>query len=121
MLLKKYSLIIIFTFLSALTFAQHELSGTITDSTNHAPLIGVTVYIPDLKLGASTDADGKYILKNIPKGTFLAVASFIGYASQTKEVTIKEAATIDFVLEASGSSLKEVIVTGVSAATEQKT
>jgi len=121
MLLKKHSFIIIFTFISAITFAQHELSGTITDSTSKVPLIGVTVYIPDLKLGASTDADGKYTIKNIPKGTFLAVASFIGYASQTKEVAINETASVDFVLETSGSSLKEVIVTGVSSATEQKT
>ncbi|MHB8261214.1 MAG: TonB-dependent receptor [Bacteroidia bacterium] len=102
-------------------FAQNILSGRILDAADSSALVGVTVYIPDLKVGALTDVDGKYILKNIPKGTFLAVASLIGYASQTKEVEVEEEATVNFVLENSGSSLKEVIVTGVSSATEQKT
>ncbi len=120
MLLKKYSFIGLLVFLAFATKAQNELSGKITDSTSHSPLTGVTIYIPDLKLDATTDANGKYVLKNIPKGTFLAVVSLIGYASQTKEIEIEEAAVIDFVLEESGTSLKEVIVTGVSSATEQK-
>ncbi|HEX7412846.1 MAG TPA: TonB-dependent receptor, partial [Bacteroidia bacterium] len=102
-------------------YSQNILSGKITDATDSSALVSVTIYIPDLKVGALTDADGKYTLKNIPKGTFLAVASFIGYASQTKEVEIEESSTVDFALESSGSSLKEVIVTGVSSATEQKT
>ncbi|HXB41477.1 MAG TPA: carboxypeptidase-like regulatory domain-containing protein, partial [Bacteroidia bacterium] len=120
MLLKKYSFTLIFTLLSICAFAQHELSGRITDSTNQAPLTGVTVYIPDLKLGAVSDADGKYIIKNVPKGTFLAVASLIGYASQTKEITVSETAIVNFALETSGNSLTEVVVTGVSSATEQR-
>jgi iron complex outermembrane recepter protein len=120
MQLKKYSFIILFVFFNIISFAQNELSGKITDSTNHSPLIGVTVYIPDLKLGTTTDTGGKYLIKNVPEGTFLTVASFMGYASQTKEVDIKETATVDFVLQESGNSLSEVVVTGVSSATEQR-
>src|ERR1700739_1157939 len=120
MQLKKYSLLILLTFLSIIGFSQNELSGTITDSANHAPLAGVSVYIPDLKLGATTDADGKYSIQNTPHGTFLAIVSVIGYASQTKEVEMKETAVIDFVLQESGTALNEVIVTGVSTATELK-
>ena len=39
---------------------------------------------------------------------------------KTKEITIKETATADFVMESSATELKEVIVTGVSTATEQQ-
>ena len=119
--IKNYISIIACLLLSISSFAQNTLSGKIIDSTNHAPLIGVTVYIPDLKLAATTDTDGNYILKNIPNNRFLVVASLIGYASQAKEIDVKESANLDFALEESGNSLKEVIVTGVSSATEQKT
>ncbi|HWY37341.1 MAG TPA: TonB-dependent receptor, partial [Bacteroidia bacterium] len=98
--------------------AQNELSGKISDSKEKLPLAGVTVYIPDLKLGAVSDSGGKYTIKNIPKGTFLAVVSCLGYASQTKEVAVNETAIVDFTLEESGTSLTEVVVTGVSSATE---
>ena len=112
-----------FLFLLARVFSwgmsQNMLSGKVTD-TNHSALNGAYVYIPDLKLGALTDVEGKYTLKNIPNGTYLAIASFSDYASQAKEVTLKGIATSDFILNEPGIELKEVIVTGVSSATEQK-
>ena len=100
--------------------SQNVLTGKITDNTSHAALDGAYIYIPDLKLGAITDADGKYTIKNITNGTYLAVASIIGYASQTKEITVKESAMANFDLKVSGTELENVIVTGVSSATEQK-
>ena len=87
--MKKIFFYLLLILISEKTFAQHELSGKITDKKTNSPLIGVTVYIPDLKLGSATDSSGNYVIKNIPKGTFLAVISFLGYASQTKEVEIK--------------------------------
>lgn len=101
-------------------FSQNVLSGKITDNANHAALNGASVYIPDLKLGAVTDANGKYSIKDVPHGTYLVVASFLGYASQTKEINIKETAIADFVLGQSAVELKGIIVTGVSTATEQQ-
>ena len=101
-------------------FSQNVLSGKITDNTSHNALNGASVYIPDLKLGAVTDANGKYSIKDVPHGTYLVVASFLGYASQTKEINIKETATADFVLGQSAVELKGIIVTGVSSATEQQ-
>ena len=116
----KIRVILFFVFASLIGFAQNEISGKIKDLKDSSGLVGVTVYIPDLKLGAITDNEGKYTIRNIPKGTFLIVVSFIGYASQTKEADVKESSTLDFVLEESGNSLKEIIVTGVSSATESR-
>ncbi|MEO7043934.1 MAG: TonB-dependent receptor plug domain-containing protein, partial [Ferruginibacter sp.] len=100
--------------------SQNVLTGKITDNSNHSALDGAYIYIPDLELAAMTDANGKYTIKNIPNGTYLALASFSGYASQAKEVSIKETAIADFVLDRSSIELKQVIVTGVSSATEQQ-
>jgi iron complex outermembrane recepter protein len=121
MQLKKYSVLLIFSFLSFVMFSQNELTGKIINKKDSTAIVGATVYIPDLKLGATTDAHGKYLIRNVPDGAFLTVASFIGYASQTKEIEIKETSAIDFSLEESGTSLNEVVVTGVSSATEQRT
>src|SRR6185312_8027528 len=118
--LKTYSFIIICLHTNIAVFSQNILSGKVTSVKDSSALVGVTIYIPDLKLGAATNADGIYTIKNVPKGTFLAVVNLIGYASQTKEVSINETANVNFALEESGTSMTEVVVTGVSAATEQR-
>ncbi len=102
-------------------FSQNMLTGKITDNSTHSPLKMASVYITDLKLGAITDAAGKYTINNIAQGTYLMIVSIPGYASQTKEINVKETTVIDFVMELSPIELKEVIVTGVSRATEQQT
>ncbi len=111
--------IIMLTAKVQICFAQNTLSGKITDKSSHV-LSNVSIYIPDLKLGAVSNAAGTYTIKNIPNGTYLATATQVGYAAQTKEVIIKNTATANFVLTISGQELGEVIVTGFSTATKQK-
>ena len=119
--LHSYICIILFLSISSVAASQNMVSGRITDNTGHAPLHGASVYIPDLKLGAATDLDGKYTITNVPHGTYLLVASMLGYASQTKEITAtNKTAVADFVLEQSAVELTGVIITGVSTATEQQ-
>ena len=103
------------------SIAQSILKGKITDSKSKSALSGASVYIPDLKTGAAAKADGSYEIKNIPRGTYLVEVSYVGYASQYKEINFKAAETVDFILEESGDESPEVVVTGVSSATEQHT
>jgi iron complex outermembrane receptor protein len=98
--------------------AQNELSGTVKDSTDNNALPGVTIYIPDLKLAAVTSAEGTFTIHNIPNGIYLVQVSAIGYATQIKEINGKETSKVDFKLSKSSMEMKEVIVTGVSSATE---
>ncbi|MDP4284904.1 MAG: TonB-dependent receptor [Bacteroidota bacterium] len=100
---------------------QVSLSGKITERSRHEALSGASVYIPDIKLGAVTQPDGRYEIKNIPNGTYLVEVSFVGYASQTKEITVKGHSTVNFVLHESSLESPEVVVTGVPSATEEKT
>lgn len=102
------------------SYAQNTLTGNIIDLKGHHALGGASVYIPDLKLGAVSDDNGKYSLKNVPHGVYLMVTSMLGYASQTREINISGSATADFQLIQSTVGLREVIVTGVSTATEQQ-
>ena len=114
-------LFIMFLMAQFITEAQVSLSGKITDSKNHSSLDGASVYIPDIKTGAVSKHDGSYEIKNIPNGTYLVEVSFVGYASQTKEITVQGHSYIDFKLEMSTIESPEVVVTGVPSATEQKT
>jgi iron complex outermembrane receptor protein len=108
-------------FLVALSIsAQTELTGTVKEAKAGTPLMGATIYIPDLKLGAAADADGSYSIKQMPAGTYLLQVSFIGYASQFKEITIDGSVTENFLLTESRVELNEVIITGVGSATDRK-
>lgn len=115
-----YILIIFFSLLNFAANAQISLSGKIT-GTDKNNLKGASVYISDLKTGAITNEEGRYQIKNIPNGIYLVEVSFVGFASQTKEVMVKDKSIIDFELSPSSVESPEVIVTGVAVATEQHT
>ncbi|MDB5240366.1 MAG: TonB-dependent receptor [Spirosoma sp.] len=97
---------------------QNGLAGRITDKNTTEPLVGVSIYIHDLRQGAVTDTAGRYHLVNLPTGRFLVEVSYLGYASAVQAVTLNGEQTLDFTLSASPTELNGVTVTGVSAATE---
>lgn len=54
-----------------------NISGTVSDAKNGAPLIGINVQIKNTLLGTITDLNGKYELKNIQIGTYELVFSSV--------------------------------------------
>lgn len=114
------SLIILFfsIIISTIGLAQNNLSGTITDAKDGKPVVNVSVYISDLKIGASSNSDGKYFLQHVPRGTYVVQARIIGYSIKTATVKIEENTTLDFVLSSSNTELREVVVTGNSSAAD---
>src|SRR5579871_730964 len=119
---KKYAFIytIYFLLLSTTLCAQNELNGKISDAKTNEPLRGVSVYIPDLKTGTASGADGSYHIKNIPSGSYIVEVSIIGYASQLEKISVKGTVKKDYLLNASTSELKDVVVTGVLSATDNQ-
>lgn len=81
------------------TWAQGTIQGTVRDEGGQ-PLPGANVIIRDTMLGAATGADGRYTIANVPAGTHVLVASFVGFAPQQREVTVRsgETVTVDFAL-----------------------
>ncbi|MBW4890058.1 TonB-dependent receptor [Mucilaginibacter sp. HMF5004] len=96
------------------------LSGKITDKKDGSPLIGVAIYVPDLKIGATTNAEGKYILTHLPKGIYLVQLTYVGYGAINQKVDFSKTSVLDFEMETSSIEIAEVMVTGVSRATEIK-
>lgn len=65
---------------SMAVFAQDgQLSGTVNDKEDGAPLIGVNVIIKGTSFGTATDLDGKYTIKNIRPGEYSIEFRYIGY------------------------------------------
>ncbi|MES2110140.1 MAG: TonB-dependent receptor [Bacteroidota bacterium] len=96
------------------------ITGTVTDKADGKPIIGATVSIPDLRRGSITDVNGHYVLDNLPKGIYLVQVTYVGYASFNQRVDFTKSSTLDVQLQVSSIETGEVVITGVSKATEIK-
>ena len=91
-----------------------ELSGYIKDIKTEEPLIGATVKLVDTDLGAVTDINGFYTIKNIPAKTYTVEISYVGYKVISKyNVVIRSGGNPDLNvnLEEEVSVLEGVVIT----------
>jgi hypothetical protein len=68
----------IFISISNLLFAS-VVKGKIYDAKSSEELVGAAVYIKELKLGTVSGLDGSYFIKNVPKGNYTILCSYISY------------------------------------------
>jgi hypothetical protein len=83
--MKKCLFTLLFVTLSWVTFAQTQnIRGRIIDQQSQYPLIGASVYIPDSEplIGGSTDAEGYFVLQNVPVGRVALKITYLGYKEQ---------------------------------------
>lgn len=107
--MKKY-IIALFLGLSALVQAQNSVSGIVTDETKQA-VVGVSVYIPELHKGTTTDTNGRYSFKNLPNGSLKINFEYVGYTSQNKEVAqLQKQNILNVQLQTSTFHMDEVII-----------
>ena len=100
-------------------FAQNGvLRGHVT--ANNEPLSYASVNIKGLGKGVSTNTKGYFEIKNIPPGTYGITITSIGYEADTIRITINnnEPVIKNVSLKEKPSKLNEVVVTGVSRATQ---
>ncbi|MDR3696898.1 TonB-dependent receptor [Mucilaginibacter sp.] len=96
------------------------LTGTVTDKADGKPIAGATVSIPDLRIGTITDVNGHYTINKLPKGVYLLQVKFIGYATFNQRIDFTKTTSLDVQLQISSIETGEVVITGVSKATEIK-
>jgi iron complex outermembrane receptor protein len=90
--------------------AQNKIIGVVNDDHNQ-PLSGVLISIPEVHKETISDESGNYELMNLPSGKFKIVFSFIGFATQSKEVIINQKEqTINIQLLEDFHLMDEVIV-----------
>lgn len=98
------------------------IKGTIRDAITKEVLAGTSIFIPSLKIGASSTINGTYRIEKVPSGELEIVVKYIGFKETKKIITMASNATIDldFEIYPSAVQLNEVIVTGQGVATERR-
>ncbi len=107
-----------FISLASASIAQEKLgsiTGSVVDRATKLPLPGVNVLLDGLGKGASTDAGGRYEIRNVAVGTYRVKCTFIGYkTSITSDVVVKtgHSTVLDVELSEEAIALgQEVVVT----------
>ncbi len=103
-------LLLLTLFLPIAGYAQtaRQVTGKVLDGTGSG-LPGVTVIVPGTTNGTGTDGNGNFSLQVPATATKLSF-SFVGYATQTLDITGKEAVTVT--LKDDAQALTDVVVVG---------
>ena len=81
---------------------KSKITGTVLDSESGDPLIGANIYLDNTSLGSASDLDGRYVILNVPAGSYTLVVSVIGYAEiriRNVEVQAGEITKMDVALQ----------------------
>ena len=108
--MKKNLLLLLLLIASAGAWAQHTISGTITDAKTGETLIGATVYDTISKKGAATNQHGRFTLTLKESKAVLRI-SYVGYETQFHPMEIDKNQRLDVQLKGS-VTLSEVVITG---------
>ena len=103
--------------LSSHFLSAQSLSGKVTDSASHQGIVGASIFLPQLKIGATTDIRGNYKITRVPKGAYQVEVQMIGYATLTRQITMQADEMFDFAMTISSASLKEVLITALGNTT----
>ncbi|RYY19904.1 MAG: TonB-dependent receptor, partial [Cytophagaceae bacterium] len=94
------------------------VTGRLTDAKTGETLPGVSIVFPDLKQGTATDAEGRFSFANLPRGRFTVQITALGYNTISRAVDTGSGQPLDFQLSPAATEIGQVVVTGVSQATE---
>lgn len=114
--MKSIYLLLVCTLLSSFAFAGNgKIEGKVVDESN-LPLIGAVVKLEGTEVGARTDLDGKFVLKNIEHGTYTLAVSYVSYDKKVISDIVLSAQnsiqSLSIVLNKSNKGLGEVVVKG---------
>ncbi|MES2429839.1 MAG: TonB-dependent receptor [Bacteroidota bacterium] len=99
---------------------QGSFAAIIKDANTGNLLVGVSVFFVDVKIGASTNANGEVIIKNLPEGRHLIEISHIGYNTISEDIEIFGDTKKEYLLSRSVVENNTVIVTGTASAVQLK-
>src|SRR6187401_1980961 len=98
--------------------------GRVTNAATSAGLEAANVRMPEVAASVGTDSNGRYRIVILDKFRGLEVTvnvRAIGFAPQTRTIRlVSDTITIDFALAVDVNRLSEVVITGVTDATELK-
>ncbi len=127
--MKKIKNVSLFAVLLLLLITQvgisQVLKGTVkgkVSTQNGQPLTGVNVGFTNMGIGDVTNPEGKFIINNVPPGTYTLKASYVGFNTVKKKVTIEagETTTLNIILSETINRLNQLVVPGTMRKTYVK-
>lgn len=91
-----------------LAWAQNTISGKIFDKETKEPLVGVSIFIPNTQLGATTNNSGVFTLTSEQPFDSVEVR-YVGY--QTQKLKAEQGKNVVVALSSSVTSMQEVVIT----------
>lgn len=116
--------ILVYILFTANVFATSlaEFKGKILDAATQSPLAGATIYINDLKAITTSNAEGEFVLKNVPiKGRFLLEVRYVGYKTHSETIDLARPVPLTISMESSIIESAEVVITGSPFSSDNKT
>ena len=101
-----------------MAMASNRIGGVVLDDNDASPLIGATVVLSDgmgkQVMGVTTDADGRFLMKEVEAGSYVLHCSYVGYESFSMKLTsfYKNIDLGEIRLKSSSALLNEVVVKG---------
>ncbi len=107
----KVALTLLFLF-SLFSSAQEKftISGIISEASSNETLIGVTIAVPELRTGVTTNEYGFYSL-TLPQGEYKILISYLGFQDVLENINLSGDKKINFQLLEEAEQLDEIIVT----------
>jgi len=101
----------------AKSMATGMISGTVTDGATTQAVRGASVALDDSGAVVRTRDDGQFVFRNVSAGPHKLSVRSVGYARQTRLVTVTDEQTVtaDFALVSSVNTLDQVVVTVTGA------
>ena len=91
--------------------ANSIVSGTVTESSQDAPLKGALVKIAELNRETSTDDQGCFEFKSVPAGEYKITAAYLGYQFEKIDISVIEGQPTEATIEVR-NTVEEMVIYG---------
>ena len=88
---------------------KHTINGYVRDAENGEELIGVTVYVNELKTGTASNVYGFYAL-NLAPGDYTLTYRSVGYLTVVKTITLDKDQEFNIELPIQITQMEEIII-----------
>lgn len=107
-------LLLIITGFSAYAQKAGVISGKIVDAEGNFSLPGATVRLADSNRYTVSNQTGDFEFLTIPAGSYKVEVLYLGYQTQSQDVTVEEGkhAVVNFILSSGSETLNEVVLVG---------
>jgi TonB-linked SusC/RagA family outer membrane protein len=96
--------------------------GMVRDTADGRPIEGAQVALVGQRIGATTNASGQYVIREVPAGATTVRAQFIGYAAVVRPITVapNDTVEVDFTMRRTAVVLSEQVVVGYGTASRRE-